>query len=281
MSQNYVYKTSKNNEINITTFGNDILENKDCIIFTHGFKGFKDWGFGPFLANHFAEKGFFVITFNFSHNGIGENPLEFTQLDKFAENTYSLEVNELSEIISAYRNGFFGKIREASKLGVIGHSRGGAISILASNLSKNVDALVTWSAIAKFDRYSERQKIEWRKKGYSEALNSRTNQLMRQNITLLDDVKQNQDGFLNLEKTLDQIDIPHLIIHGTEDLAVKVEEAEQIYDWSKKENTELLKIYGTGHTFDIKHPFDGSSKAFDKVLENTHLFFYKSFKVRK
>ncbi|MEE9429788.1 MAG: prolyl oligopeptidase family serine peptidase [Melioribacteraceae bacterium] len=278
MSQNYVYKTSQYNEINITTFGNDNLENKNCLIFTHGFKGFKDWGFGPYLASYFAEKGFFVITFNFSHNGVRGNPLEFTELDKFAENTYSLEVNELTEIILAYRNGFFGTVSKESKLGVIGHSRGGGVSIVATSLSKHVDALVTWAAIAKFDRYSGRQKSEWKKKGYSEALNSRTNQMMRHNMALLNDVEQNANGFLNLEKALQNINIPHLVIHGTEDLAVKIEEGEQIYDWSKKENTELLKIYGTGHTFDIKHPFDGSSKAFDKVLEKTHHFFYKKFK---
>jgi len=281
MSQNYVYKTNKNNEIDITTFGNKNLEEKDCIIFTHGFKGFKDWGFGPFLANYFSEKGFFVITFNFSHNGVGNNSLEFTELDKFANNTYSLEVDELTEIISAYKNGFFSNISESNKLGVIGHSRGGAISILASNLSKQVDALVTWAAFYKFARYTERQKTEWRKKGYVEVLNSRTKQLMRQNITLLDDIEQNKNGILNLEEALQNLNIRHLIVHGTEDLVVKVEEGEQIYNWSKKENTELLKIYGTGHTFDIKHPFEGSSKAFDKVLEKTHLFFYKIFKESK
>lgn len=33
-----------------------------------------------------------VITFNFSHNGVGENLLEFTELETFAVNTYSCEL---------------------------------------------------------------------------------------------------------------------------------------------------------------------------------------------
>ena len=281
MSQNYVYKSSLNNNISITTYGNENLANKNCLIFVHGFKGFKDWGFVPYQAKYFADNGYFVITFNFSHNGIGTAPLEFTELNKFAENTYSLEVSELNEIIEAYKNGYFGEVNANSKLGVIGHSRGGAVAILSSFYTKKVDALATWSAISGFDRYTKRQKENWKKKGYLEVLNSRTKQIMRLNVTLLDDIEKNKDSYLNIKIALNGLNISHLIIHGTEDLAVKIDEAEQIYEWSKKENTELLKIYGTGHTFDVKHPFEHSTKAFDKVLENTYLFFNKSFEGSK
>jgi len=275
MSQNYIYTSTNNNKISITTFGNENLENKNCIIFVHGFKGFKDWGFIPYQAKYFSEKGYFVITFNFSHNGIGENPEEFTELDKFAENTYSLEVSELNEIILAYKNGFFGKTNNNTKLGLIGHSRGGAISILSSFYTQKVDALVTWASVSNFERYTERQITDWKKKGYFEVLNSRTNQIMKLNISFLHDIERNKDTSLNIKNALRAIKIPHLIIHGTEDLAVKIDEAEHLYKWSDKKNTELLKINGTGHTFDIKHPFENSSKAFDKVLVNTKLFFSK------
>lgn len=164
MSQNYIYNTSNKNKIYISTFGNSNLEKGNCLIFVHGFKGFKDWGFGPYLANYFADNGYFVITFNFSHNGVGRNFTDFDELKKFAENTYSLEINELNEIINAYKSGFFGNIDEKNKLGLIGHSRGGGETIIVGTKNKNVDAFVTWSAIANFDRFSERQKIEWKKK---------------------------------------------------------------------------------------------------------------------
>ena len=109
MSEEYIYTTSQNNQISITTFGNQNLESSSAIIISHGFKGFKDWGFFPFTANYFAKQGFFVITFNYSHNGIGIINNEFTELEKFADNTFSLEIEELSDIISAYQSGFFGK----------------------------------------------------------------------------------------------------------------------------------------------------------------------------
>ncbi|GBD90191.1 alpha/beta hydrolase family protein [bacterium BMS3Abin04] len=274
MCQNYVYKTSKNDEISITTFGNQHLKSGKCLIYCHGFKGFKDWGFVPYVGKYFAERGYFVITFNFSHNGIGNNPLEFTEPDKFAENTFSLEVNELNEIINAVSNGYFGKIINP-KIGIIGHSRGGAVALLAAYNNNNVNALITWSSIAKLDRYSERQKKEWLSKGYFEVLNSRTNQIMRMNKDLLKDIINNKNGFLNIEKAAKDLNKPWLIIHGEQDLTVKSDEAEKLYGWSNKHLTELQLIPFAGHTFNIVHPMEKVSEPLNKVLKKTEKFIEK------
>jgi pimeloyl-ACP methyl ester carboxylesterase len=274
MSKDYTLHTSDKEKLQITAYGENNLSSKKFLIFVHGFKGFKDWGFGPFLANYFADKGFFVITFNFSHNGIGKEKLEFTELDKFAANTYSREVDELSELIDAVKSGFFeGVIPE--KIGLIGHSRGGAISLLTASKKDKVDALVTWSAVSKLDRYSERQKAEWKRLGHFEALNSRTNQMMRMNYSFLEDLEINKDEKLNLEKAVNNLNQPLLIAHGDQDLAVPKKEADQLYEWSNKERTELFILNNTGHTFDIKHPFEGSSEKFNKLLNATNIFFQK------
>jgi len=278
MSQNYIFKSSDSQNIHITTFGNSNFKSGNCIIFVHGFKGFKDWGFGPYLANFLSDKGNFVITFNFSHNGVGENSVDFNELDKFANNTYSREVQEVKEIVNAYKSGFFGEINPENKIGLLGHSRGGGVSIIAASIIDDVDAIVTWSAISKMDRYTEHQKEEWKKNGFIEMMNSRTKQMMRLNHVFLDDIEKNSDKLFNIISALSKMTKPYLIVHGDQDLAVPLKEAEMIYSWSNKASTELFKISGTGHTFDIKHPFEGSTKAFDKVLEKTNYFFYKSFR---
>ena len=107
MSKNFELITSQNEKLRITSYSFANAGTAPCIILVHGFKGFKDWGFGPYIAEYLAKKGFFVITFNFSHNGVGDNLSEFTELDKFADNTFSLEINELNELISAYLKGDF------------------------------------------------------------------------------------------------------------------------------------------------------------------------------
>jgi len=271
MSSEFLLISKKSNKIRFTVYGLENLKSAPCLIFVHGFKGFKDWGFGPYIGDYFAKKGFFVITFNFSHNGIGEGKTEFTELDKFSENTFSLEVEELNEVIDAYQNSFFGGKADKG-IGITGHSRGGAIALLTSQNRSEVKAVSVWSSVSKLDRYSERQKEEWRKKGVFNILNTRTKQVMPLNLTLLDDIENNSEE-LSIKNAARNLSKPFLIVHGENDLAVPFHEAEQLLEWSSKESSVFVKIDKAGHTFDIKHPFDGSNPKFETVLDKTENFF--------
>jgi dienelactone hydrolase len=277
MSKDFILTTTRNDVIRITAFGINQISSAPCLIFVHGFKGFKDWGFGPYIGQYFADRGFFVLTFNFSHNGVGESLTEFVELEKFAENTFSLELSELSELIDAYLNGFFGSISDKRKIGLVGHSRGGAISLLTASRKKEIDAVAVWATVAKLDRYSDRQKEKWRKKGVFEVQNSRTKQIMSLNLSLLEDIEKNKDDRLNIEKAVTNLNLPLFIAHGTEDLAVPGSEAEQIYNWADKDLTEYFKIAAVGHTFGMKHPFEGSNPKFDLLLDKTITFFNSYF----
>jgi dipeptidyl aminopeptidase/acylaminoacyl peptidase len=156
---------------------------------------------------------------------------------------------------------------------MVGHSRGGGDSLIVSSKRNEISAVVLWAAVANFNRYTERQANEWRKNGFFEVLNTRTNQMMRLNVSLLEDIEKNKDDLLNLEKSAKNLNKPLLIVHGEQDLSVPLKEGEQIYNWSNKEKTEFFRIKATGHTFDITHPFEGSNPKFDSVLEKTLNFF--------
>ena len=275
MSKDFELITSQNEKLRITSYSFANAGTAPCIILVHGFKGFKDWGFGPYIAEYLAKKGFFVITFNFSHNGVGDNLSEFTELDKFADNTFSLEINELNELISAYLKGDFCVVKN-KKIGIIGHSRGGAISLLAAKKNKYVNAVATWSAVSKLDRYSEKQKEKCRKEGVFEVLNTRTKQVMKLNVSLLEDIEQNINDRLNIEKAVRELNKPLLIAHGEKDLAVSFDEGEKLFEWADKRLTEFYPIENTGHTFDIQHPFKGSNNKFDALLNKTTEFFKRN-----
>jgi dienelactone hydrolase len=272
MSDNFILNTQKNNVLNITAYGLELINKAPSLILVHGFKGFKDWGFFPYTGEYFSKNGFFVLTFNFSHNGIGKNLTEFTKLDKFAENTLSLELSELNEIITAYKEGYFGQIGNKG-IGLLGHSRGGAITLLCAKERDEVKAVTTWSAVSNFNRYTERQQYEWKKNGFFEIINSRTKQVMRLNVSLLKDIESNKDNSLSIEKAARHLNKPLLIAHGEIDLTVQIKEGETIYQWSDKEQTELFIVKSAGHTFDIVHPFEGSNQKFDSVLNKTKQFF--------
>ena len=275
MNQNYSITSSLGGNISITTYGNENISQNRCIILVHGFKGFKDWGYAPYFGNFFSRMGYFIITFNFSHNGIGENKFEFTELEKFANNTFTREITELEDVVKAYKNNEFGQV-DNPNIGLVGHSRGGAIALLTASRLKNVIAVSTWGSVATLDRYTDRQKDMWYTKGYFSVMNMRTKQEMRLNLTLLDDLEKNKNGSLNIKQSISELDKPLLIVHGKEDLAVKINEATQLYDWSNKDNTEFVIIENTGHTFGCVHPFEGTNEKFEMLLNTTDKFFRKN-----
>lgn len=283
MREDFTFTTLKNNQIRGTYFFKSNPENLPCVFIVHGFKGFKDWGYVPFFAEELADNGFFVITFNFSHNGIGENPFEFTEFEKFANNTISLEVDELGELIEFYNSGGFGFDGSKNSIGMIGHSRGGAIALIQTNesikndVNRNLKALALWGTIATFERYTKHQIELWKKQGYIEVVNSRTNQVMRLNRILLDDYELNRDRF-DLLNCISKVSLPILIIHGDQDLTVPMKEAHQLYEASNKDVTEIVIINGAGHTFNIVHPYAGSNPQFEQVKARTIDFLIKHLK---
>lgn len=256
---------SENITVDVTTYGDANCDK--YLIYAHGFKGFKDWGFVPYLAEFFSSSGFFVITFNFSHNGVGQGGMDFNELDKFAKNTFSLEISELNEIISKTAQGEFGHIPQ--KLYLLGHSRGGADVLLSAFNNKNVDGVITWASIAKLDRYSGRQKKEWKEKGFWEIQNARTKQTMRLDYSLLKDIQDNAKGHLNLENAVKKLNLPLLIIHGEQDLAVPVSEGKQLFEWADKSLTEFVVIPQTGHTFGAVHPFEKTNDQLEAILQKS------------
>lgn len=272
MTKDFVFITKTSNQIHVSTYGFEHIDTSPCVIFVHGFKGFKDWGFWPETGKKFAENGFFVLSFNFSHNGVGENLTEFTEPDKFAQNTFSLEVTELNDIIEGYSQGFFGKINN-SKIGLLGHSRGGAVSLLSTTLRNDVKSVAVWAPVAKLDRYSVRQKQKWRKDGFFEVINTRTKQVMRLNLSLLTDIEKNSAGLLNIRKAVSTLNKPLMIAHGEQDLSVKIKESELLYEWSDKNLTTFYRIKSAGHTFGIVHPFEGTNPNFEDLLNKTINFF--------
>ena len=275
MREDFSFFTRLGNKIRFSVYFDNEKISKPCLIFVHGFKGFKDWGFWPYTAEFFAKNGFNVVSFNFSHNGVGDSLTEFEEFDKFAENTISLEVDELDEIINSVKSGKLIN-QNCSSIGIIGHSRGGAVSILTSAKNENVNALAVWASIAKLDRYTERQKKEWKEKGFVEVFNSRTKQMMRLNVKLLNDIEQNKNSTLNIETAVKELNRPFLIVHGEQDLTVPFEEGKLLFEFADKEKTELNIIPAAGHTFDIVHPFESSNAKFDYVLIKTLEFFQKN-----
>jgi len=221
------------------------------------------------MLDKIALSGNFTVSFNFTYNGVGEDGddlVNFTRLDLFAQNTHTRELNDIEDLLNYLEINKDVYNFDFENITLIGHSRGGGTAVVFSANDKRIKKLITLSAISDFDRYSERLKEKWKIDGYWEAENVRTKQLMRINLSLLEDIEHNFEK-LNIEKAASLINIPWLIIHGTEDLAVDYSHAETLKSANQLETTELILIENTGHTFGVVHPFTGSNEKFDSVIE--------------
>lgn len=245
------------------------------LIFLHGFKGFKDWGHWPVVAEFLVRSGFAVLRFNFSYNGTTPgHPADFADLDAFGKNSFSRELDEVSVVIDdLWMRGDFHEYIDLEKIGLIGHSRGGGIAFLAANQDHRIKAVAGWAAVSDFEpRVNPPDLEKWYREGVSFTFNARTNQQMPLYFSLRDDFYQNKLR-LDIPAQVKKMRVPQLIVHGTNDEAVSVDEAKQLKDWNRE--AQLVLIEGANHTFGGKHPWDSKelSAEMSQVIQVTSSFF--------
>lgn len=233
------------------------LENMPIAIFAHGYKGFKDFGAWSIIGDQMANNGIVFVRFNFSHNGVSiENPMEFEDLKAFGENNYSKEVADLNTVIDYIYilSKSYSKWDE-NNISLIGHSRGGGMIILCAARNKKIRSIVTWAAISStYNRMPIGEELQqWKDNGVRYVLNGRTKQEMPHYYQFYKDLLENNVS-LNIEAAAKLISIPWLIIHGDNDEAVPLEEAQQLHQWSSNSRIEIIS--NGSHTFSISHPWE-------------------------
>ncbi len=224
------------------------------VIFVHGYKGYKDWGAWNLMAEKFAEAGFFFVKFNFSHNGTTvEDPHHFTDLEAFGNNNYSKELSDLGAIIDHFVR--YPNV-DSEKIILIGHSRGGGISVIKTFEDERINGLITLASVDTLERFPEGDAFEsWKKEGVYYALNGRTKQEMPHYYQFYEDYEQNIHRF-DVERATEMAKAHMLIIHGTQDEAVDSNHAEHLHILHP--NSELFLIENANHTFGAKEPWTES-----------------------
>jgi len=245
---------------------------KPVVIFAHGFKGFKDWGHFNKMMEHFIYQEFSFVKFNFSHNGgTIDQPIDFPDLEAFGNNNFTKELGDLKTVVDWIEEAGINEF-DTNEIYLIGHSRGGGISILAANEDDRIKKLVTWAAVSDLtNRFSQEELDYWKKEGVIYVENSRTNQQMPMYYQIAEDTLNNIERF-SIEKAANQLSTPHLIVHGTDDKTVPVEEAKLIDTWNK--SAKLHIIDDANHSFGAVHPHTGEELPADvqQVLDKTIKF---------
>ena len=241
---------SDNRPILIDTTFNQNEVSRKVIVFSHGFKGFKDWG--PFnkIATEFAKNDFTFVKFNFSHNGTTiKDPIDFVDLNAFGNNNFCKELDDLGFVLDWVEENLNPK-----EISLFGHSRGGGISMLKTAEDKRINKVISWASPSDFTNRMLKEKIAvWRERGVAYIYNGRTKQNMPMYYQFYEDCIANKQRII-IKRAVESMQIPQLIIHGNDDPTVKIDEAKNLNTWNSK--SKLHIIDGANHVLGGFHPYD-------------------------
>lgn len=249
--QNMIIQNPETKDFLADAFYYEADKKLPLVIFVHGYKGYKDWGAWNLMAEKFAEAGFFFVKFNFSHNGTTiENPNDFADLEAFGNNNYSKELSDLGRIIDYFIKD--DKVDD-QKIILIGHSRGGGISIIKTFEDERINGLITLASVDTLERFPKNEALEnWKKEGVYYVVNRRTKQNMPHYYQWYEDFENNEHRF-DVERAAEMAKAHLLIVHGTTDESVEVKDAEHLHILHP--NSELFLVENANHTFGSKEPW--------------------------
>ncbi len=218
------------------------------VILCHGFKGYRTWGFFPYLAECLAGAGIAALAIDFSFDGdLGGT----ARPDLFQRNTIKRERADLEAVLRPVVHERPGNLAGARlPIGLFGHSRGGVIATLAACENHAIGALCTWSCPAHPDHFTAAQKERWRGQGEYDFTDSRGGARLALSTDYLDDLENNREAY-DLVRRVAALRVPHLIIHGETDLAVRVDDARALHDAERELHDKKLLVLRTGHTFGV------------------------------
>lgn len=243
------------------------------IIVLHGYKGFKDYGMFPYIGQELSGQ-WDVITFNFSHNGVGPDIPEITELEKFARNTYSAEQADLLQLVTAVRSGTLpvGPDRKppTRPLYLLGHSKGGGGALLfALDHPDLVEGVLSWNGIADLDLFTEEEKRQMRSEGRGYTMNARTKQPLPLDKVILDDLEHNRDRF-DLLARIGGLQVPAVLIQGEKDSPKLLSGSAKLTQ--VQPNLRWHLVPEGDHRFNTVHPYTGPSDAFREAIRLTLLW---------
>lgn len=240
-----------------------------AVLLVHGFKGFKDYAFLPVFAERLAKSGFVAVTASVSGAGVDAEG-NFTRLDRFAVNTYSRELDDLGAVVRALLAGTLGTAAP-SRLGVVGHSRGGGMALLLARETPAIGAVATWAAIGRARRHSDAELAAWRAVGTIRILHQRLRIHLPLAYDVAEDCLAHEHGRLDIPAAAAGLERPWLQVHGTADQTVPFAEAEALAAGAGAGH-ELLALEGADHTFGAQHPWGGETPDVARLFDRTARF---------
>lgn len=192
------------------------------VILGHGVTGNKDRPFLVTLAEALAAAGITTLRLSFSGNGDSEG--------RFQDSTISKEVTDLGSVLDVIGQ---------RPVCFIGHSMGGAVGVLRATTDSRIRWLVSLAGMVHTKAFAERE--------FGEQ-SPDTGLMWEEESCPLSSTYMNDMATIGsvVEKGAD-VAVPWLLVHGTEDDVVPLEDSRDIVAGAP--HASLLELPGAGHVF--------------------------------
>ncbi|MCE2415775.1 alpha/beta fold hydrolase [Candidatus Poribacteria bacterium] len=211
-------------------------EGDRIVVIGHGVTGNKDRPALVALAEGLAEAGISALRFSFSGNGDSEGA--------FTDSTITKEVADLGNVIDAL---------DGYNVCYVGHSMGGAVGVLRAAADERIQALVSLAGMVHTKAFAERE--------FGDATPDEGFMWDEPDCPLSQTYVDDMATIDSVAKNASQFAVPWLLVHGTEDDIVPIEDSHDILQHAN-EDTELLELPGVDHVFSG----DGTLVMVEKVV---------------
>lgn len=210
-----------------------------AVIVCHGFKGNRNQIHIREIAEELTRKGLATLRFDFTQEP-GESSLPF------AEMTVSYELEVLDEAVKFLKSQ---KEINSEKIGIAGHSLSGLVIGWYSARHPEVASIATLSGVYSFEEmwrktYGESIIQEFKEKGFAYVFSQSLNRPLKIKESFYEDALK-----YNMDKVIDNLVCPILVVHGTADESVPIDHAQHFYDRSFSSGKELTVIKGADHNY--------------------------------
>lgn len=205
------------------TFHQGDANSKNLVLLGHGVTGNKDRPFLVTLAEGLAGVGINTLRFSFAGNGASGG--------RFVDATISKEVADLGSVLDAYAGW---------NVGYIGHSMGGAVGVLRASQDPRIRLLVSLAGMVRTAAFAKRE-FGTVKPGGGFMWDDEACPLSQD---YMDDLTQ-------IGTVLDaapKIKAPWLLVHGTEDDVVPIQDSKDILIRAGKD-VKFIPLQGSNHVF--------------------------------
>lgn len=210
---------------------------KTIVVIGHGVTGNQDRPFVKALAEGLAKAGIAALRFSFAGNGASEG--------RFADAHITKEVGDLGAVLNALRG---------HTLGYVGHSMGGAVGVLRASQDPRIRFLVSLAGMVHTAAFVQRE-FGMVKPGEGFMWDDEACPLSQ---AYMDDLGK----ISSVVDLAPAIRVPWLLVHGTEDEVVPLQDSRDIYARANNPK-ELFEIPGAGHVFSG----DAAGVMVEKVVE--------------